>query len=331
MTYTVTYRDKGGHRIEECFEAANRDALFKMLDTRGISAIRVANGGRVGSRPSRGGNAARWRYRALPVAVVALIAGVAVWWMVGREESVPQPEETKRVAPVKVVKTQLPKPTTPKPPEPPAPKKDGPPWPERSPHPDGEWRHGEGPRSIAVTNGCLVTYPNYPGVQLVLPHPAFAAPFETLLDNEIARIITMKPGDDFIDVPLPKNFDEKFVQSILVPIEDKEDDTPEKAELKRQVRDARRILIDAANRGESPRQILMDEAKTLRRMMQTRDNFQRIINEQIQSGASDQDINDTVNAANKMLEREGIEGKVILPWKTKLRLQQGKAEGKILD
>ena len=166
---------------------------------------------------------------------------------------------------------------------------------------------------------------------MVLPHPAYAAPFETLLDNEIARIVAAKPGDDFIDAPLPKNFDEKFAESLLVPIEINEDDTPEKVELKRQVKEARKILVEAVKRGESPRKILEDEAKTLRRLMQTRDNYQRILNEQIENGASDQEINDTVNAANKMLEREGSDAKVMLPWKTRLRIKQGKADGTILD
>ena len=166
---------------------------------------------------------------------------------------------------------------------------------------------------------------------MILPHPAFAAPFETLLDNELARLVAAKPGDDFIDAPLPKNFDEKFAESLLVPIEITEDDTHEKAELKRQVKEARKILVEAVKRGESPRQILTEEAKTRRKLMQTRDNFQRILDEQIQTGASDQEINDTVNAANKMLEREGSDAKVILPWKTKIRIQQGKSDGTVLD
>ena len=204
-------------------------------------------------------------------------------------------------------------------------------WPTRSPHPDGLWRHGEGPRSIAVTNGCLVTYPHCPGVQLVLPHPAFAAPFNNISDNEIARILSIKPGDDFIDAPLPADFDRRFAESILSPIEDSDDDTPEKADLKDRVREARKVLIDAVKHGESPRQILTEEAKNLRRMMQIRDNYQRLVNEQIQEGASDQDINDLVRAANQLLNKEGVEARVRLPYKTKLRIEHGKVGGTILE
>ncbi len=262
--------------------------------------------------------------------LIVVVGALTAWFLLSPEPSPPAPEPPKVVKPKKAPKTVV-RPQPVKAPPPPVEVTQTNKWPARSPHPDGEWRHGEGPRSIAVTNGCLVTYPHCPGVQLILPHPAFAPPFKTLLDNEIARILMTKPGDGFIDAPLPKNFDEKFVESTLVPIEITEDDTPEKAELKRQVLEARKMLIEAAKRGESPREILMEEVRHLRRLMQTRDNYQRIVNEQIANGASDQEIADTVNAANRMLEGEGSDAKVRLPYRMNLRLRQGKVEGRILD
>ena len=324
MAFTVTYRNHDGSRVEEYFDAESRDALFKLLESKGIKPIRIVDGAVPKSKRQGIG-----RPRMLYIAVIILGAiALVAWWAMSHNDKTP-PRIVEKPQPSKP-KPETKQPTS-KPTPVPEPAHEPLTWPEKSPHPDGEWRHGEGPRSIAVTNGCLVTYPHYPGVQIVLPHPAYAAPFETLLDNEIARIVTSRSGDDFIDVPLTKNFDEKFAESLLVPIEINEDDTPEKAELKRQVKEARKILVEAVKRGESPRQILTEEAKTLRRLMQTRDNYQRILNEQIENGASDQEINDTVNAANKMLEREGSDAKVMLPWKTKLRIKQGKADGTILD
>lgn len=204
-------------------------------------------------------------------------------------------------------------------------------WPERSPHPDGKWRHGEGPRSIAVTNGCLVTYPHCPNVQLILPHPAFAAPFDNISDNEIARILRTKPGDSFIDDPLPRDFDQRFANSMLSPIEINDDDPPETVELKSQVKEARKILLQALKNGESPRQILMDEAKNIRKLMRIKDNYQQMVKDQIESGATDQEINDTVNAANKLLEQSGISSKIRLPYKTKLRIDSEKKKGNVID
>lgn len=329
MIFTVIYRDKAGQRATLELDVPSKSAVWPELKKRGISALSVREGAdKAHNKPSAKRPAL---VRGILAGAVVVALALGAWWWIGGRGAIALPPE--KPAKPKVVKPQPPAPKPKLQPvvEQKAETPKGPPWPEKSPHPDGEWRHGEGPRSIAVTNGCLVTYPHYPGVQMILPHPAFAAPFETLLDNEIARLISAKPGDDFIDVPLPKNFDEKFAQSLLVPIKVNEDDSPEKAELKRQVLEARKILVEAAKRGESPRQVLEEEAKTLRRLMQTRDNFQRIVNEQIQNGATDQEINDTVNAANKMLEREGIDGKVMLPWKTKLRLKHGKAKGTIQD
>jgi hypothetical protein len=342
MNWQVTYRGSDGKHIVDEFEAESREALFAALKAKGVNAIKVAEC-KTGKRSRQGatlpqGAVARKPSRPVARAIVWAIVGVAVaiaaWFIATREEATQGSARDQVRQPTKLA---LPEPTLPGRPlaetavPVDSPATNSSPWPERSPHPDGLWRHGEGPRSIAVTNGCLVTYPHCPDVQLVLPHPAFAAPFENISDNEIARIISAKPGDDFIDAPLPANFDEQFAKSILEPIVITDEDTPEKAELKKQVMEARKLLVAAVKRGESPREILTEEAKALRRLMQIRDNYQRLVNEQIDAGASDQDVSDLVRAANQLLENEGVDAKVMLPYKTKLRIEQGKSEGTVLD
>jgi len=141
----------------------------------------------------------------------------------------------------------------------------------------------------------------------------------------------VKPGDDFIDVPLPANFDEQFAKSLQFPIEVCENDTPEKVKLKQDVIEARKVLEEAANRGESPRQLLIEAAKTFRRMMEIKNTYQRLVYEQIDAGASDQEINDLVRAATQLLEKEGMESKISLPYKTRLRIENGKSKGLIKD
>ena len=197
-------------------------------------------------------------------------------------------------------------------------------WPEKAPHPDGRWRHGEGPRSVAVTNGYVVTYPNDPSVQMILPRPQDAPPFYDYSDNEIASILSIKPGETAILVPLPPDFDQKFVNSLTTKIEILPDDPPEKAELKRQVLQAREVLKEAVKNGESPREILLAERKNLHRLMSMRDNYQSIVNEQVASGASAEDVQDTINAANMMLEKEGITNPVRLPYRERVRLRKMK-------
>lgn len=41
MNWNVTYRNKDGHRVTDVFEADSRKALFKILSSKGISAIRI--------------------------------------------------------------------------------------------------------------------------------------------------------------------------------------------------------------------------------------------------------------------------------------------------
>lgn len=204
-------------------------------------------------------------------------------------------------------------------------------WPDKPPFGEKLWRHGEGPRSVAVTNGLLVTYPNYPGVKMILPDPINKPPFDNISDNEIASILSIKPGSTAIDVPLPRDFDKRFAESLLEKIEITDEDTPEQAEMKRQVIEARKVLADAVKRGESPREILIAERKNLQRLMRIRDNYQQIVHEQIQSGSSIQEINDIVKAANKILEKEGIEHPVILPMREAMALKEARATGEIED
>lgn len=41
MNWNVTYRNKDGHRVTDVFEADSRNALFKILSSKGISVIRI--------------------------------------------------------------------------------------------------------------------------------------------------------------------------------------------------------------------------------------------------------------------------------------------------
>ena len=196
-------------------------------------------------------------------------------------------------------------------------------WPKKNPNrADGIWRHGEGPRSIAVTNGIEVTYPNDPSVRLLLPRPQDKLPFNNLPDNEIASVLSIKPGESAIIVPLPYDFDQRFIKSLSDPITIDDDDSPEQIALKERVIEARKVLADALGNGESPRDILMEERKNLNRLMHIRDNYNRIVREQIANGASDKEIVDTVEAANLLLEKEGIANPIRLPYREKIRLRK---------
>ena len=185
-----------------------------------------------------------------------------------------------------------------------------------------KWKH-----SVAVTNGTLVTYPNDPTTVRILTRPEMKLPFKDFPDNEIASILSIKPGDTAIIVPLPRNFDQLFANSLTTKIVIEPDDPPEVAEMKRQVLETRKLLVEAVKNGESPRKILTEERKNLHRLMTIRDNYQRILNDQIREGASPADLQDTVQAANQLLKKEGVENPIRLP--RKIRLQLEKPTGKV--
>ena len=254
----------------------------------------------------------------LAVLITSIISGI--WFIMQVKKPMPEACQKKEVTNVKKKIISKSKPKT----KPIEPVKNVHVWPQKNPNrKDGYWRHGEGPRSVAITNGVVVKYPNCPGVEMILPHPKFAAPFKNISDNEIARILSTKSGSTFIDVPLPHDFDEKFKHSLKQEIVITDSDSEESANLKRQVLEARKILLEAIKKGESPREILIEESKNMRRLMGIKDNYQKIIAEEIKKGATDQDIKEIVFAANQLLKKEGINSRIRLPYPIKLRLDKG--------
>lgn len=176
--------------------------------------------------------------------------------------------------------------------------------------------------SVAVTNGCIVTYPNDPKTVKMLPRPVDKLPFETFPDNEIASILSIKPGDVAFLQDLPRDFDQQFAKSLLTKIVIDPDDDDATIAMKNDVREVRSILAQAVKNGESPREILMEERKRLHDLMGIRDNYIRLVREKYESGASDQEVADIVDAANMMLERYEIAKPIQLPVRTKIRLSK---------
>ena len=85
MTFTVTYRNHGGSRVEECFDAENRDALFKLLESKGIKPIRIVEGVVTRSKRQAIG---RPRMPYLAVIILGAIALVA-WWAMSHNDKTP--------------------------------------------------------------------------------------------------------------------------------------------------------------------------------------------------------------------------------------------------
>ena len=88
MTFTITYRGKDGALHEECVGAADRAACVAECRRRGISPIKIAEGGTGANRRQDGGVPSQRRLNGktaiLAAVVLAVIAGGVWWWFGGR-------------------------------------------------------------------------------------------------------------------------------------------------------------------------------------------------------------------------------------------------------
>ena len=126
-------------------------------------------------------------------------------------------------------------------------------------------------------------------------------------NNDIAGCLSMKPGDPVIGIP-PYNgrFKKDFIESLEEPIIISEDDTPEQAQLKRDVIAARIELKDAMDRGEDIEKIMLDERRELQKLMHLKQEYKNLFVSELKNCQTDKDVEDLFNACNQMLESRGI-------------------------
>ncbi len=138
--------------------------------------------------------------------------------------------------------------------------------------------------------------------------PPYYAIFTHRSENEIAALLTLRPGEGIVGTPIyGKWLEDDFLKSCEEPIVVTDEDTPEQAELKRAMIETK---IDIRNRmaaGEKLGDILL----ATRREYQDLATYKHELQNQLyqlrkDSSLSMQDIDDFVTAANQMLEKKGI-------------------------
>lgn len=132
--------------------------------------------------------------------------------------------------------------------------------------------------------------------------------FKHSCDNEIAAYLSIKPGDTIIGTPRYNGrFKKDFIESLKEPIIVTQDDSPEHAQLKRDVNAAKLELKDALDRGEDIEQIMLDTRKELQDLMHYKMELRQQFNEvRLKDCKTEQDVEDLLGACNKMLEEKGI-------------------------
>ena len=301
--WTVTYRDRSGARTSVVIEAEDRAGVFAELRTRGINAISIAEGVvKAPRRAASGGGISKGVWGLVAAVAVAAIAGV-VWMMMPTEE---KPIEVKKETKLKTV--EKPAPVQPKTPskvekvEEPAPVKIDP---NARPTKVGETVNGY----IKLPSGRLHK------VRGVITNSVSAVQtkgkyeiFEHHCENEIACLLTIEPGQGLVGTPRYNGrFTKEFLESLKKPIVINDDDSEEDKELKRNVNLAKQELKAAYDRGEDIEKIMLDTRREYQDLAMYKQELRQFIYEyQKNESPSDQDVEDYVTAANKLLEAKGI-------------------------
>ena len=149
--------------------------------------------------------------------------------------------------------------------------------------------------------------------------------FSNTADKFIGQLISIEPGTPLYGPPI--KYDEKFVRSFLrsltTPIIIDPDDPPEVAALKRAVRETKIELKARYDDGEDIAQIMTDTRKELQELGLYRNELQAEVNRIIRKDAknlTDEEMQDFVDAANKMLAERGAKP-IALPGLMKHRLK----------
>ena len=148
-------------------------------------------------------------------------------------------------------------------------------------------------------------------------------PTINIVESEIHRIVNSKPGDPFLETPLPtKRFDEMMQAALVHKIEPDKDDTPERKEQIKRIEEAKAFLRQELKGGKDLRTILVESKAELRRAADNvkfmQDEIKRAARE---NGATLTDMQDMESAANKILADNGIDAKVKMSGRDRVRLQ----------
>lgn len=152
-----------------------------------------------------------------------------------------------------------------------------------------------------------------------------ANPWKTPSDRSLAMLMFAKDGNMGLLIPFDARFKDKFLKSLEIPIEiDVENDSEELQAQKRDMIEVRNFLKERVDAGEDIVEILNDTYRHNKRIADLRNNLQRELRELEKTAQSVEEVQDYIDAANKMLEREGA-GRIGLPLAlTRYRLSRQK-------
>ena len=299
MDWIITFRNKSGSKDQMSLEAESREAVFKELAKCGITAIRIEEAkGKAKPRKAspKGGSKTSVVLKGAIAGVIVVAAAVGAWFFLTQKQETAKPDtETKKpsriaevtpasAAPVKAVE---PKEEKPKP---------------LPPQRIGETRDGK----VLLPDGTLHTVKGVitSGVARV---SLIDRTFKHDTDCMLAHLLVVEPGEGFVgdSESIYSGFEKEFLKTLDDPIVYDKNDSDYVKELKMGVQALRQELLDARANGESIEKVLIDTRDQLQQLGLYRQELEERVLRMSEDGMSQQDYNDLITAANKMLEERG--------------------------
>lgn len=286
-------------------EAESREAVFKELARRGIAAIRVeqakGNAKLRKAPPKESGRRAGVVKGAL-AGIIVVVAAVGAWFFLAKRDgarSAAEPEKASKIvgkapSPAPTAKVDEPEQEKPKPLrkwEYPVERTN-----ELSSAELRKWKAHHMPPPAYTNNSALY--------ESRLPYEIFDHPSE----NKIAFYLVHKPGEGLVGTPtFGKRFVNDFMQSLVNPIVVTKDDTPEQAQLKRDMIQVKIELKERIDAGEDLAAIMLDTHKEYQKLAQYKNAIEKELRDfRKRPDVTVSDVDDFVAAANQLLEGKGI-------------------------
>ena len=158
-----------------------------------------------------------------------------------------------------------------------------------------KWRHKHYPPACYTNTTSLTEAP-----------PSYAI-FNHPCENRIAAYLTIEPGQTMVGTPVfGERFEKEFLKSCEEPIIINEDDTEETKALKNLMKETKIELRNRMAAGEKLSDIMDETHREIQKLGAAKRQIEQLVHEQLKEVTSEQDVDDIVAAANKMLEEKGV-------------------------
>ena len=125
-------------------------------------------------------------------------------------------------------------------------------------------------------------------------------------ENYICGLMRTPLGMPIVRGRLPNNFDEDFVKSYAEEIKFEPEDTDEDKALKQAMIDFKEEIRDQIANGASVSQMVLDSREEQNKLAEYRKNLMRAIADLRREGATRNELNEAREAANIMLDKKGL-------------------------